>query len=169
METCWICCWLETCWISLVANLLYIWKCWKLVYISCWKLIVEIILKCIYIYMCVCVKFCQNWMNLRKNRKTGAIQDLCRPLADGKELCHQPADGKAATWQLPVQPGALAGLFGYFVVCWQMAKSVEPLSPASWRHSLTRGSTWGLAYFATMPSTGRRQMCNFLCRQPADG
>src|SRR5215216_2036734 len=90
----------------------------------------------------------------KKKEKTGAIQALCCLLADGKELCHQPADGKAATWQLPVQPGPLAGLFGYFAVCWQIAKSVASLPSTSGRHSITRGSTWGLAYFATLSPAG---------------
>ena len=69
-------------------------------------------------------------------KKTGAIQALCRLLANDKDLCHQPADGKAATCQLPVQPRVhWAGLYGrlchlpaddkdlcIFVVCQQMAK-----------------------------------------------
>mgnify|MGYP006961794949 CR=1 FL=1 len=51
------------------------------------------------------------------------LQALCRLLVDDKELCHQPADGKAAMWQLPVQHGALAGLFDFLPSAgrWQRA------------------------------------------------
>ena len=54
-------------------------------------------------------------MNLRENRKTGAIQALCR----------LPADGKAATWQLPVQPGG-TGL-AYMVALPSAGRRQRPL------------------------------------------
>ena len=56
---------------------------------------------------------------------------VCRLLADGKELCHQLADGKHATCQPPMQPGAVGWLISSFVVCQLTAKNVSSLPSAS--------------------------------------
>ena len=41
----------------------------------------------------------------KKQKKNRGYTGSLLSAADDKELCPLPADGKAATWQLPVQPG----------------------------------------------------------------